>query len=332
MKINKIAVLDVHNMFGEKLAAQIRQVCPQAQVYVARDIDGIKALTSDIDVLITWPFIDRRIEDFCAGAASLRWIHAFTAGVDGIVKSRLGEMDLKITATKGIHGPAISDHVLACIFSSLRNFPALLAFQRQKVWYRSREFPDMPELATEESEGKTVGVIGMGSIGTCIARKCKLLGMRVVGLRRTPAPGEWIDACYSPGELDRLLNESDFVVIAAPATSETVGMIGKDQFEQMKRSAYLINISRGSVVDEKELIKALQDKKIAGAALDVFASEPLDKNSPLWEMDNVIITPHVSANSRLSKDVRAYEAILDNIRRYLDDRPLNYVVDPGRGY
>ena len=332
MKIEKIAILDRFNAFGDKLAGRIRQEFADSEVIAATDIEQIAAVTNDIDVLITWPFIDEGVERFCAQAPSLKWVHAFTAGVEGVVQSALGQMDITITATKGIHGPPISDHVIAFIFSFLRSLPALRDFQRDKVWYRSMEHPEQPDLASQESFDKTVGIIGLGSIGLCIAQKCKALGMRVISIKRTPVASEWVDACYPPDGLNDLLRSSDFVVIAAPLTRETEKMIGEEQLRLMKPSAYLINISRGAIVDETALVKALQEKQIAGAALDTVAREPLDQQSPLWEMPNVIITPHISANSTYTRDVRTYDAILANIRRYANGEPLKNVVNRELGY
>lgn len=332
MKIEKIALLDKFNAFGEKLAERIRQELPGTEVIAATDIDQIAAVTNDIDILITWPFIDERVERFCENAPGLKWVHAFTAGVEGIIQSKLGQLGITITATKGIHGPPISDHVIAFIFSFLRSLPSLREYQRDKVWYRSHEHPEQPDLASEESFNKTVGIIGLGSIGLCIAQKCKALGMRVVSTKRTPVASEWVDACYPPDGLGEILGMSDFVVIAAPLTRETEKMIGEEQLQMMKRSAYLINISRGAIIDETALIKALQEKKIAGAALDTVGHEPLDRQSPLWEMPNVIITPHISANSHYTRDIRSYESILANIRRFANDEPLKYIVSRKLGY
>jgi len=328
----KIAILDKFNAYGEKLAGRIRQEFAGYEVIAATEIDQLVNMTDDVDVLITWPFIDERVERFCKNATSLKWIQAFTAGVEGIVRSELGKLDIAITATKGIHGQPISDHVIAYIFSFLRSLPALGEFQRQKIWYRSYEHPEQSDLASEESFDKTVGIIGLGSIGLCIAQKCKALGMRVVSTKRTPVESPWVDVCYPPDGLDNLLRESDFVVIAAPLTRETDHLIGKQQLQLMKSTAYLINISRGAIVNQPALIDALQNKRIAGAALDTVEAEPLAADSPLWTMPNVIITPHISANSHYSRDVRSYDAILANIRRFANNEPLRYIVNRELGY
>jgi len=327
-----IAILDKFNAFGEKLAERIRQEFDGFDVITAVDIDQITSVTDDVDILITWPFIDERVERFCKNALSLKWIQSFTAGVEGIVQSELGKLDVVITATKGIHGPPISDHVIAFIFAFLRSLPALGDFQHQKIWYRSHEHPEQPDLASEESFDKTVGIIGLGSIGLCIAQKCKALGMRVVSTKRTPVNSPRVDVCYPPDGLHNLLRESDFVVIATPLTRETDHLIGEQQLRMMKSTAYLINISRGAIINQAALINALQNKWIAGAALDTVENEPLTAESPLWTLPNVIITPHISANSHYSRNVRSYEAILANIRRFANNEPLLYIVNRELGY
>lgn len=330
MKINKLAIIDSHNMFGTRLVKKINESFPEIEVIAVANIDELAAKTSNVDAMITWPFIDNKFVEYCKNAPSLNWIHTFTAGVDGIIKSELRYSDITITATKGIHGPPISDHVIAFIFTFLRSFHRLAEYQRKKEWFRNR--PGQEELCSEESFNKTVGVIGLGTVGMDIARKCKLLGMRVIGMRRTPAPSEWVDVCYSQAELDKLLTESDFVVLAAPLTENTSAMIGENELRLMKKTAYLINIARGGIVDENALIKALQEKVIAGAGLDAVAKEPLSPDSPLWDIPNVVITPHISANSWYNKEHRTINAIIENITRYIKDEELLHQVDKVHGY
>jgi phosphoglycerate dehydrogenase-like enzyme len=186
------------------------------------------------------------------------------------------------------------------------------------------------DLSCDESFNKTIGIIGLGSIGMDIAEKCKKLGMRVVGLKRNPVESEWIDQCYSNNGLEKLLNESDFVVIATPLTTDTIKMIGEKELKCMKKTAVLINIARGGIVDEEALQRALEEKVIAGAGLDVTDPEPLPQDSPLWDMPNVIITPHIAAHSPYYMD-RA-EVIKRNMERFTKDQELLYEVDKNRGY
>jgi phosphoglycerate dehydrogenase-like enzyme len=173
---------------------------------------------------------------------------------------------------------------------------------------------------------KTVGIVGLGKIGSYVAKKCKQVEMRVIGVDLFPVKNEWVDHCYSTKELDKLLAESDFVVLNVALTRETEKMIDEKALRLMKKSAILLNVARGGVVDEAALISALKDGTIAGAGLDVFADEPLPKDSPLWDLENVIITPHVSARSPYYMD-RTTEVIIDNLKKFESGEPLLYVAD-----
>lgn len=328
MNINKIAILSGpgHVTFTEGHLNAIKKACPQIQVVLAYSVEELVLKAHDTDALVIWPFFKSDFEEFCRKAPNLKWIHAFTTGVDGILKSDISNLDIRITSTKGIHGAPIADHVLSFIFAFIRDLLFLRECQSRKEWYRNRM-----DLACDESFNKTVGIIGLGNIGMVIAEKCKKLGMRVVGLKRNPVESEWVDICYSNDGLEKLLKESDFVVIAAPLTPETTGMIGERELRLMKKSAVLINIARGGLVDEPALIKALQEKTIGGAGLDVTDPEPLSQDSPLWEMPNVIITPHIAAHSPYYMD-RAVEIIIENINRFMNNQDLLYEVDKKRGY
>jgi phosphoglycerate dehydrogenase-like enzyme len=174
----------------------------------------------------------------------------------------------------------------------------------------------------------------MGAIGGALAQRARALGCRVLGMRRSftaRGPDTVADEAVPPSDLDYLLAESDFVVIAAPLTEETRGMIGAEQLRTMGPSSYLLNIARGELIDEPALIEALRDGAIAGAALDVFEREPLASTSPLWQLDNVILTPHVTGGVE-DYNARATAIFCDNLRRYVAGEPLQNVVDPARGY
>jgi len=326
MKINKIAVL-AHNdgpEFLERHKRRIEEVFPRVEVLVAYEEDELMQKTTDADVLLTWP--SKKIEKFCTSAPSLKWIHAFTTGVDGILKqSKVREMDIKLSSTKGIHGYPISDHVLADIYLFLRAYHLFFKSQVKKEWYRE------PRKVMDEAAGKTVGIIGLGNIGMEIARKCKLLDMKVVATKNTPIQHEWVDQCYSPAQLDELLKESDFVVVVCPLTNATANMIGERELRLMKKSAVLINVARGGIVDQDALLKVLNDKSIAGAALDALDPEPLPSENPLWEAPNVLITPHMAAQSPYYMD-RAVEIIIDNLLRFSNGKPLLHEIDKVLGY
>ena len=328
MKIEKIAILDIEDLslVKPKHIEEIAAALPGPEIYLAHSSEELAAKTDDANVLITWPFVDRKLVEFCKTAPSLKWVHAFTTGIDGIVQSELGNLDIRITSTKGIHGDPLSDHVLAFIFSFLRTLPFLRNCQAQREWVHDRK-----RITADESFDKTVGIVGLGSIGTQIARKCKLLGMRVIATKRSPADSEWVDECWGSDGLDRLLEESDFVVLIVPLTPDTTGLIGEKQLRTMKKSAYLINVARGGVVDEAALIRALNENVIAGAGLDVFTVTPLPADNPLWDLPNVIITPHMAAQSPYYLD-RAIKVIIANLLRFSSGENLLYEADKHRGY
>src|SRR3990170_3656626 len=183
----------------------------------------------------------------------------------------------------------------------------------------------------DEVRGKTMGVLGLGHIGAEIAEKAHVFGMRVIGTKRTPADVPHVDRIYPPDELREVLRASDVVVIALPLTSDTRGLLGEAAFRAMKRTALVINIGRGPIVQEAALVRALQEGWIGGAGLDVFEREPLPADSPLWGMEHVIITPHGSGGWPGYMDA-AIPLLCDNLRRYLDGAPMRNLVDKARGY
>jgi phosphoglycerate dehydrogenase-like enzyme len=193
------------------------------------------------------------------------------------------------------------------------------------VWKR----PNIDELL--EINGKTLAIVGLGAIGQEIARKAKAMDMTVIAARREMKQEPFVDRLYQSEQLLEMLAEADFVVVTLPITDQTKDLIGRKHFEAMKPTAYFINVSRGGVVQENELIRALQEKQIAGAGLDVVAIEPLPEDSPLWDMPNVIITPHLSAISPVYLD-RAIQLFANNLALYVQNKPLFNLIDKARGY
>jgi phosphoglycerate dehydrogenase-like enzyme len=232
-------------------------------------------------------------------------------------------MDVVLTNASGVFDLPIAETVLTYILMIAKRMPTFLKQQRERTWRKHR---------LREVAGLTVGIIGAGSIGTEVARLCQALDLRVIGTRRHPERGApHVDELLPTTRMDDLLAQSDFVVVAVPLTEETRGMIDATAFRQMRADAWFINVARGAVVDQGALIAALQAGQIGGAALDVFVEEPLPVDSPLWELDNVILTPH---NSWSTPHVARREAalFLKNLRRYLRDEPLCNVVDRSLGY
>ena len=251
-------------------------------------------------------------------ARKLQWIQSFTSGVDNILQfSSLG--DVLITTTRGIHAPQMSELAILLMLSLGRNFPQVIRNQDRRNWKR---WPQ-PLL-----EGKTVGILGVGTVGKEVARKCKALGMTVVGITATPRELEAFDRFYSRAELLQAAGEVDFLVLTVPHSPETDRVVNADVLSAMKPTAFLINIARGGVVDEEALIEALKAGEIAGAGLDVFNEEPLPREGPLWELGNVILTPHIGgmSDNYLDQVLPIFE---ENLRRFIngDRRNMINIVD-----
>jgi len=303
--------------------AMIRETIPAAEVIHAETEKELIEKKVNADILLTWGQYSPI--EYCNFASKLKWIHSLSSGVDGLVKPGITKLPVRISTTKGIHGLPMADHVIGYILSFLRGFPLLYSHQQKKLWQK----PTNPK--PQESCGKTVGIIGLGEIGNEIARKCKMFDMRVVGVKRTPKPIAHVDEIYGLNEVDKLLQESDFVVILVPLTPDTVHFINEERLHMMKKTAYLINVGRGPVVDENALIKVLQDGAIAGAALDATEIEPLPQDSLLWTMNNVMITPHMAADSPFYMD-RAFKVFCENVTLFLKGEKLQFEVDMATKY
>ncbi|ADU51208.1 D-isomer specific 2-hydroxyacid dehydrogenase NAD-binding protein [Thermaerobacter marianensis DSM 12885] len=259
-----------------------------------------------------------------AAARRLRWIQCAYAGVDAMLAAvpELRQHPVVLTNARGMHAATIADHVFMLMLAWARNLPGYLDQQRRRQWKR---------LPTRELAGETLAVVGLGAIGREVARRAGAFGMRVLACRRHPVPEEGIDQVVGPGDLPRILAPAQWVVVSAALTPETRHLIGREQLAVMRPDAFLINIARGAVVDEQALIEALRRRQIAGAGLDVFAEEPLPPDHPLWELDNVLITPH-NAGAMRDYTGAALELFLENLRRFLRGEPLRNVVDKERGY
>ncbi len=284
---------------------------------------SLEAVLKDAEVLFTMPAVR---PDILTLAPGLRWVQLASAGAERLLDSELVRRGVTLTTASGIHAVPMGEFVLGLMLSFAKGLHKALRAQLKGLWQT---------YLADELSGKTVGIVGLGAIGGQVARLAKAFGMRVIATRRSATrrqerAGE-ADELVPPGDLPYLLSESDYVVVAVPLTAETRHLIGEKELRAMKPSVVIINVSRGAVVDEAALVRGLQEGWIAGAALDVFAREPLPPDSPLWTMDNVIITPHV-AGSMPGYMERAVELFCDNLRRYLAGEPLRNVVDVRRGY
>jgi phosphoglycerate dehydrogenase-like enzyme len=226
-----------------------------------------------------------------------------------------------VTRAPGIFGPWMAEYVVGWCSWVTQRVETYREAQRQRRW--------LDHVLPDRLRGKTLVIVGLGDIGRAIARAARALGMRVVGVSRSGRPVREAERVYGVGRLARALRDADFAAILLPLTPETTGIIGADALAAMKPTAWLVNIARGAVVNEAALLEALEQRRIAGAILDVFASEPLPPHHPLWRMDNVVITPHISGPSTPEEIAPVFN---DNLARYLAGKPLRHVVDRKRGY
>jgi phosphoglycerate dehydrogenase-like enzyme len=286
--------------------------------------DELAAALADTNVIFGFSF-DR---DWIERAPTLRWVQLASAGAEHIAQEKLldGRPDVLMTTSSGVHEIPIAEHILGMLLHFARGFDRALQSQRSHEWKR---------FTPVESFGKTVLFIGYGAIARRAALLCKSLGMHVLAVRPSISalePGDGVAERFYPlAMLNDALAESECVVVAAPHTPRSEKMIGREQFGAMKPETIFVNISRGAVVDEPALVDALREGRLRGAGLDVFVEEPLPEDSPLWDMPNVLITPHISGrNPDYSR--RATEIFCDNLARFLDGRPLRNLVDWERGY
>jgi phosphoglycerate dehydrogenase-like enzyme len=224
----------------------------------------------------------------------------------------------------------VAEHVIALIFALAKKIPGSVELQQKHVWGQQILWDEIPRV--REVAGATLGIVGLGSIGRPLLRSAKALGMRVIAVREHPEKGsEGGDAVFGPERIDELFRQADYVVLAAPVTDRTQSIADGARLALMKPTACLINVGRGPLVDEDALAAALREKKIGGAALDVFPKEPLAADSPLWDLPNLLITPHTAALTDKLWE-RHYALFSENLRRYLAHRPLLAAVDKRRGY
>jgi len=282
---------------------------PEIDLRVEHTPAGTREAIDDAEIVVSFGFEGELLE----GAEHLEWIQALVAGVDQYDFETLEEQGITLTNASGIHAEPIGEQVLGYMLAFERNIHTAVRQQGRGIWERFRG----GELA-----GKTVGIVGLGAIGTRVAELAQPFDTTVIGTKANPddAP-DAVDEVFGPDGLHEVCQRSDYLVVACPLTDETRGMIGRWEFRMMKGDAVLINIARGEVVDQDAMVYALQQHSIGGAALDVFETEPLPQDSPLWGLSNVIVTPHMSGSTPEYMD-RCAELFVENYRRYLDGEPL----------
>jgi phosphoglycerate dehydrogenase-like enzyme len=309
--------------FAEKLRSEF----PEIQVVHLSNYDRINEEIRDAEVCVAWSLRPQQV----LAAKQLRWIHSPAAAVHQLIFPELVKSDIVLTNAREVHGPVVAEHVIALVMALAKKIPQSVRLQQQRVWGQQRIWEEPPR--PREVLDATLGLVGFGSIGREVARRAAALGMRVIALREHPEKGGAanLTGIFSPEQLDDLLSQADYVVLAAPVTPNTRGLINAARLNKMKQDAFLINVGRGPLVDEPALVSALKEKRIAGAALDVFSEEPLPPESPLWDLESLIITPHTAG---LTEKLwgRHYAFFTANLRRYLNHELLLGLVDKQSGY
>ena len=323
--------------------------------YRSRDLEAIKAAApgsrlvtvgfdghpdgplADVEVMLRGRLPAETFDRILSRAPNLRWVHSASAGVERVLTPSSRARGLVITNARGVFSRPVAEYVMMMILSVTRRLPQLLELQAERTWQ---------PLEARELRDVTVGIVGLGSIGRAVGALATAFGCRVIATRRRPeagsaaAPGDgdepylgslMLDRVLPPERLAELLAESDFVVLATPLTSDTMGLISDEAIAALKPGAWVINVARGELVDERALARALREGRMGGAVLDTFREEPLPPTSPLYDLPNLILTPHTSWSSARVVD-RSVELFCDNLRRFAAGRALINVVDPNAGY
>ena len=289
-----------------------------------------RALLDRAEVLFGVPGDSAKgLAEVVAEAPRLRWVHATSAGAGEMVRRAGLAPDalerVTVTTSSGVHAVPLAEFSLLGMLAVAKELPRLVEDQRARAWPEVRR-------PLRELSGQTVFLVGLGEIGREVARLAKAFGMRTVGFRRTEGPPpDWVDEVHGPGRLAELAGGADAMVVSLPLTEQTAGLIDRSVLEALPPGCIFVNVGRGGVVDEAALVDVLSGRRIAGAVLDVFATEPLPPGSPLWDLPNVIVTPHAAALSARENE-RIVELFVANLARYLDGRPLRKVVEPGVFY
>jgi phosphoglycerate dehydrogenase-like enzyme len=307
----------------QNLIDQIIEIIPDWTIIMGSDKNIWQEHIHDAEIIAGWK---KEIEKDClASHSNLKWLQTWSAGVDSLPLETLESRNMTVTSANGVHAYPISETIYALMLSLTRKIHTYVRNQQERKWHHSGMKLEM--------HGKTVGIIGVGTIGKEAAKIAKAFGMKVLGVRHSGKHQEYVDEMYTTNQLDAVLPNCDYVVVTLPLTKETNRLFGSKQFQLMRSSSFFINIGRGEIVVEKDLIAALQEGQIAGAGLDVFEQEPLPVDSPLWEMENVIITPHTSGSTGHYNQRVVENILIPNLKNYISgNQPSVNLVDYSKGY
>jgi D-2-hydroxyacid dehydrogenase (NADP+) len=330
-----ITGFDIGRITQESLK-KINSIDPRVRARTAEDLvfeersgdlsgsEKLNRLLAETEVL----FGSRRCipQEIIHRAPNLKWIQLMGAGVDNLANTELWKSSVILTNAKGLSVTPLAEFVICMMLMFVTRAPLCFELKQKKQWMR---------FLRTDLHDKTVGIVGLGAIVREVARLSKAMGMRVLAMRRSSISGEQVphvDVMFSGQQLKQLLAESDFVVLTLPLTPETQGLMGEEQFRAMKKTAYIINIARGKIINEEALIRALQNNSIAGAGLEAFSTEPLPPENPLWDLPNVIFNPHCGGGYRADQQIHVTDLFCKNLTRYLRGENMINVIDKAKGY
>ena len=308
----------------EKCLPNLKKEYPQVEFVYCAEQEAIADAITDADIYIGW--LNSAV---LLAAKNLKWIQSPSSGIDSYLNiPELVESDILLTSARGTHSVCLAESVLAMIFAFTRGIRDAMLRQQQHVWATPEIRGKLVELT-----GSTMGIIGFGTVGRALAKRAQVFDMRIIVVDLYPADKpDYVSELWGFDHLGDLLCESDYVVVTVPRTPQTLGMIGAEQLTLMKPSAMLVGISRGGIIDQVALAQALREKRLAAAALDVFEPEPLPADSELWDLENLLITPHAAGGTQFENQY-ILDIFRENLERFMrGDLPLRNQIDKQRGF
>lgn len=307
--------------FFDEFKTELKLIAPNAAITIASIKKAETDTIENAEVILGW-----MSEDQIRKAKNLKWLQLPSAGVDGHTnKSLYCNHDIRLTSASGVFSVAMAEHVLGLMISFNRNLHFYARFQAEKRWNSMK--------AGRNIAGSTVGIIGFGDIGSEVAKRVHALGAVVVAVKRSPCvtPTYVDEMLFGEEGIDNLIKKCDYIILTLPNTNNTNGIISEKRLKSMKPGCFIVNVGRGSAIDQQALIKALHEGWIAGAGLDVTTPEPLPSDNPLWGMSNVLITPHASGYSAYNIE-KILNIFKENLKRYVEAKPLINLIDFDAGY
>jgi phosphoglycerate dehydrogenase-like enzyme len=310
----------------EPQLAMLADLPEKTGIAVGNSLEAFERAAPDADVIFNWSGALALVREVFLMAPKVRWVHSRSAGLDHVLFPELVESPVPLTNGSGVFSPSLGEFALAAILYFAKDFRRMI---RNQIAGRWEQF-DITEIT-----GQTVGIVGYGDIGRAVATRVRAMGMRVLAVKRHAPPASnadpLVDQIYSPDQRAEMISRCDYIVVAAPLTPETRGMISQAEFAAMKPSAVVINVGRGPVIDEDAMLKALTEGRIKGAGLDVFTHEPLPDGHPFYRMETVLLSPHCADHTADWLD-QAMRFFLENFERFRKGEPLRNIVDKKLGY